>query len=161
LTSVSASSDAITWVRALVIAELVAAVRAVAAADPVAEALPEVIAPCVNAETAVLRSERCWPSEPAAPLAKPAIAPSGSCSEVRKFSADGENWLEAVLGAVWAFDPGVLALGKLCPVEKGLPAELAGLFCRVGTSDSRARSAAELFEVVGFITTISSAARPA
>jgi hypothetical protein len=85
---------------------------------------------------------------------------------VRKSSADGANWLEAVEGALWAvglcapapWAPGAPLAGKLCPVENALAAELAEFAAeadRLDRSASRAASALEVFEVVGLITTVS------
>jgi len=135
----------------LVIAELVV-LSALAAADAVAEALladdDELPRPCCKEFSAVLSSERSLLSELvielAAPLAKPAAAPAaalfGSCSEVRKLSADEENWLDGGLGAVCAFAPAapLLPVGKLCPVEKALADEFAALLCWLESSASRA-----------------------
>lgn len=126
------------WVSAVAIAELVAP-SAVAAAEPVAEALEDE-APPLSEFNAVVRLERSLPSELATPPANPAAALLGSCSAVRKLSADGENWLEAVLGAVWAlgFEAPALLPGKLCPVENALADELAELLCWPESSASNA-----------------------
>jgi hypothetical protein len=81
-------------------------------------------------------------------------------------SADGENWLDGVLGAAWALGldaPLLLAppplAGKLCPVENTLAAGLAELLCWAESSASSACSALEVPDAIGLITTISSARR--
>jgi hypothetical protein len=160
-------------------------VSEVAAAEPVdnSEAVALEVedallpSPSPSAFSAVVRSESAWLDELVTPSIKPDAAPEatwaaaacGSCIAVRKSSADGENWLEALEGAAWAVGLCTLAplapcapdaplAGKLCPVENALVAELAEFAAEadwLDNSASRAASALEVFEVVGLITTVS------
>jgi GNAT superfamily N-acetyltransferase len=114
-------------------AELVVAVSEVAATEPVdssdAAALEvedsALLSPWPSALSAVLRSERAWLEALVTPLATPDATPAaawaaspaaairGSCIAVRKPSADGANWLEALEGALWAV--GLWAVGLWTP----------------------------------------------